>query len=1063
MEDAFTKRLYGDTKFADLTLVCQGRRFKVHRVVMCESSEWISRSSNNAAKDQDTRIILIRGCDARTLHRVIEFAYLKDYQDDDRDFTLPPVYEAPPNTPRTSNVWDLFELSGQDSPTVIKRERSNSPTPSTTTKPSQGALVAVEDAENLGNIFAVTGSDIIVLDDMFAGRKKAALIAKAWIHLKVYDAAIKFEVEPLAETSISRLETQIVNSWTNEGFVDFLQVTFALSRQQTKATPACNLLAVECSKHIEALLQNKQFDDELRDNSHLGYLIIHALVNMATQRKTASPHKPIVKLPPSSPAVSQQDKLGSTTPAQPLGVTKPTLRTTTPSQPVQSSGGAEIAVPSTPSDSAPFLSFGVPKSSTFDFSTPNGFGKLQESYASSIRDAQNATTTAATTEAGQPGGSAKRVKGPGGHGKTAISQTADNHQSAHVQDLEVALRSAMQEIDQLKGRTPANDDHASRHGELQDALDSANKEIDKLQRRNRDLKFRAPPASVANNDELDGLKTELADAESLIGELRAQLSSKAESAKPLADSRVAELQAKIRDLLADMKTLKKEPESLKKELVALRADQQKGKQLQASLNLAQSRIIQLKSMETKVSSLKASNVDVKANCEKLKKQIGELQSDNSRKTTQIETLQSENRSLQTTSDKKSQEIQVLQDEHRIGRSEGSKKSKEIQKLQADNRSLQIRLNQAQTGGTAPLQIMGSAASANTSDDRNQLQLLKNQMETLKRQSEQEIRMWQADYKKLKAELETAQRLPQGNNEALLTENKDLVQAMSNERAKHREQVKALEQNNKELEQLVATHGPASTGASPAEVANGTSKPRQEEMAPSGVPERQRQPPYAYSASGSSTDNSTSTAIPPPTQGPLTFLQKMQLKRQAESAQAQSTVSTGSSPAPTAEAPAATPPATSTTSTTGGPTEHVPSPSRRPVIPLGGSSGRDREIEEGRRIMQRHLAEKDKQLGEKDRRIDFLQSQLTSLRLSPVAPPTGPRAGFSHSMHGGSNGEQRVRNFYNEALKVAGQDFKACVGCGAAFYAQFRGAPEDGGNILILKCTKCDEEVFRWKM
>lgn len=131
-------------------------------------------------------------------------------------------------------------------------------------------------------------------------------------------------------------------------------------------------------------------------------------------------------------------------------------------------------------------------------------------------------------------------------------------------------------------------------------------------------------------------------------------------------------------------------------------------------------------------------------------------------------------------------------------------------------------------------------------------------------------------------------------------------------------------------------------------------------------------------------------------------------------------------------------------------------------------------------MQRHLAEKDKQLGEKDRRIDFLQSQLTSLRLSPVAPPTGPRAGecffivvvrliltvligFSHSMHGGSNGEQRVRNFYNEALKVAGQDFKACVGCGAAFYAQFRGAPEDGGNILILKCTKCDEEVFRWKM
>ncbi|TKX23518.1 hypothetical protein C1H76_4588 [Elsinoe australis] len=118
----------------------------------------------------------------------------------------------------------------------------------------------------------------------------------------------------------ARRHTQNVNSWTNEGFVDFLQVTFALSRQQTKSTPACNLLAVECSKHIEALLQNKQFDGELRGNSHLGYLIIHALVVMATQRKTALPHKPIVKLSSPSLAVSQQDKQGPATPAQALGV-----------------------------------------------------------------------------------------------------------------------------------------------------------------------------------------------------------------------------------------------------------------------------------------------------------------------------------------------------------------------------------------------------------------------------------------------------------------------------------------------------------------------------------------------------------------------------------------------------------------------------------------------------------------------------------------------------------------------------------------------------------------------
>ena len=72
-------------------------------------------------------------------------------------------------------------------------------------------------------------------------------------------------------------------------------------------------------------------------------------------------------------------------------------------------------------------------------------------------------------------------------------------------------------------------------------------------------------------------------------------------------------------------------------------------------------------------------------------------------------------------------------------------------------------------------------------------------------------------------------------------------------------------------------------------------------------------------------------------------------------------------------------------------------------------------------------------------------------------PLGP------SRHSDQGPDERLRKSYNEALRSAGLDFKACNSCGVSFNSQFRGAPEDNSNVLKLKCTSCDSECHRWHL
>ncbi|KAL7921810.1 hypothetical protein ACQKWADRAFT_294510 [Trichoderma austrokoningii] len=84
-------------KYSDLTLACQGREFKIHRLVACSQSPVIATALNGDFKEAQSGVITIELFDEETVRRLVEYLYTGDY-----DQIKKPKNAPPDTTPSTS-------------------------------------------------------------------------------------------------------------------------------------------------------------------------------------------------------------------------------------------------------------------------------------------------------------------------------------------------------------------------------------------------------------------------------------------------------------------------------------------------------------------------------------------------------------------------------------------------------------------------------------------------------------------------------------------------------------------------------------------------------------------------------------------------------------------------------------------------------------------------------------------------------------------------------------------------------------------------------------------------
>lgn len=76
----FGGKLLGSEKYSDLTIVCHGRSFKVHRPILCFQSKVIEKECDIEMSEKRTGVIEHQEFDDDTMERMIDFAYKGRYE-----------------------------------------------------------------------------------------------------------------------------------------------------------------------------------------------------------------------------------------------------------------------------------------------------------------------------------------------------------------------------------------------------------------------------------------------------------------------------------------------------------------------------------------------------------------------------------------------------------------------------------------------------------------------------------------------------------------------------------------------------------------------------------------------------------------------------------------------------------------------------------------------------------------------------------------------------------------------------------------------------------------------
>lgn len=236
--------LLKSAKYSDLTILCQGRRFLVHRAILCPSSPFFDAVCNGAFKEASSRIIELEEDDPDTLERMISFVYTNDYQEKDHgnlDLDKLGISYDQPDTNR-----DKRDLA-------VTEEQHASPEP----------------AEN-----SPTG------DISDRQRCDPALVS----NMRVYAIADKYDIPCLKELAKQRFCTWARSEWARPDFPAIVRVVFESTPSSDRGLR--DIIIALVAAHGDIFIKNADFRRLIQDVGELGLELLDKVLELHSTEMT---------------------------------------------------------------------------------------------------------------------------------------------------------------------------------------------------------------------------------------------------------------------------------------------------------------------------------------------------------------------------------------------------------------------------------------------------------------------------------------------------------------------------------------------------------------------------------------------------------------------------------------------------------------------------------------------------------------------------------------------------------------------------------------------------------
>lgn len=229
-------------KHSDMTIICRGRTFHVHQVIVCSASKFFERACDGKFKEAHNATIDCSADEPKALERMLSHMYTDDYDENDQLVIEPR---------RESGTQDAHDVRINISRSYIREWAMHDD--------RQNALDATRKPS-----FSTTYSDIGSDDAMEYWKVKVSTV---WNNVQVYAIAEKYDVQPLKALAAKRFQISISGQWETEDILMILAEVYS-STPSTDPGLREEIIRV-CERYSDELLVLPEFHEMLRNDGGL--------------------------------------------------------------------------------------------------------------------------------------------------------------------------------------------------------------------------------------------------------------------------------------------------------------------------------------------------------------------------------------------------------------------------------------------------------------------------------------------------------------------------------------------------------------------------------------------------------------------------------------------------------------------------------------------------------------------------------------------------------------------------------------------------------------------------